>query len=163
MGTGGFKMAIYPKTPITDDTMTFKEGVIPFLRVWVKQEAKPLRLGAYSLQRSIDVFNCYIQLHAFMCASYGLKTTIEMQIQSINKDTWGKPLSSGSSYYDSHRKVIVLCGSLSLITYLHEFAHARGWDEIKAVRWSLSLFKRCFPKMFAALGDYQHCKKRKVE
>jgi hypothetical protein len=32
---------------------------------------------------------------------------------------------------------------------LHEFAHARGADERQACRWSINLFKKCFPRSFA--------------
>lgn len=43
----------------------------------------------------------------------------------------------------------------SIITALHEFAHALyGADETQACRWSVQLFRKTFPKAFAQL-DWQ--------
>ena len=43
-----------------------------------------------------------------------------------------------------------------MLTYLHEFAHARGYDERGACRWSLNLFRRCFPRSFARCRPVGH-------
>ena len=43
------------------------------------------------------------------------------------------------------RTRITLFGKLSVVTFLHEFAHALGHDERKACRWSINLFRRVFP------------------
>ena len=45
---------------------------------------------------------------------------------------------------------------LSVVTYLHEFAHAMGRDERGACRWSLNLFRRVFPEQFARLRTDGH-------
>lgn len=63
---------------------------------------------------------------------------------------------SGSSYFNAVDNVIVLKGRLSVITYLHEYAHVLGKDERQAVRWSLNLFKQVFPDKFARLGFMGH-------
>ena len=60
--------------------------------------------------------------------------------------------SSGSSHYIPTQHRIVLVGKLSVVTYLHEFAHALGMDERDACRWSINLFRRCFPEAVWALG-----------
>lgn len=60
--------------------------------------------------------------------------------------------NSGYSYYDSHSNVINMVGKLSIITLLHEFAHAKlGRDEREMQRWSLCLFKKVYPKAFEKL------------
>lgn len=63
---------------------------------------------------------------------------------------------SGSSYYHPTRHQIVLNGRLSVMTYLHEFGHARGMDEGDACRWSINLFRRCFPQSFSRLIQRGH-------
>lgn len=64
--------------------------------------------------------------------------------------------SSGASYYLPVQHQIVLVGRLSVVTYLHEFGHARGHDERRATRWSTNLFRRCFPRPYARLIHRGH-------
>ena len=52
--------------------------------------------------------------------------------------------------------VITMRGRLSVVTYLHEFAHALGRDERGACRWSLNLFRRVFPEQCARLRADGH-------
>jgi hypothetical protein len=56
----------------------------------------------------------------------------------------------------SEPAVITMRGRLSVVTYLHEFAHALGHGERGACRWSLNLFRRVFPAQFARLGTCGH-------
>ena len=63
---------------------------------------------------------------------------------------------SGSSHYCPSQHQIVLVGRLSVVTYLHEFAHAMGMDERDACRWSINLFRRCFPKEYSRLIHVGH-------
>jgi hypothetical protein len=51
-------------------------------------------------------------------------------------------------------------GRLSVVTYLHEFAHALGRDERGACRWSINLFRRVFPEQFARLAASGHTLRR---
>jgi hypothetical protein len=64
--------------------------------------------------------------------------------------------SSGASCYVPARNTIILRGRLSVVTFLHEFAHARGADERQACRWSINLFRRCFPRSFARCRAVGH-------
>lgn len=64
--------------------------------------------------------------------------------------------SSGASCYDRSQHRIVLRGRLSVITLLHEFAHSRGMDERAAVRWSVNLFRRHFPRSYSRLVHRGH-------
>ena len=63
---------------------------------------------------------------------------------------------STASNYDPRTHKITMVGRLSIITFLHEFAHSQGKDETGAVNWSLSLFKRVFPRAFAKLIADHH-------
>ena len=64
--------------------------------------------------------------------------------------------SSGASYYRPGEHQIILVGKLSVVTFLHEFAHALGFDEQAACRWSINLFRRCFPRQYSRLIHVGH-------
>ena len=60
--------------------------------------------------------------------------------------------SSGASQYIQETHTIIMRGKLSIITFLHECAHAvYGYDEHMSRVWSINLFKRVYPKAFARL------------
>ena len=46
--------------------------------------------------------------------------------------------------------------TLSVVTYLHEFAHSRGADERQACGWSINLFRRIFPRSYARCRHQGH-------
>ena len=83
-----------------------------------------------------------VHLHRHLCEIYGRDI-------GITFDPHGK------SQYIPAENIIVL-EDLSVVTFLHEFAHALGRDEAGACRWSLNLFKRCFPKSFAKTAKVGH-------
>ena len=56
--------------------------------------------------------------------------------------------------------VITMRGRLSVVTFLHEFAHALGKDERGACRWSLTLFRRGFARQDARLRAAGHVLRR---
>ena len=64
--------------------------------------------------------------------------------------------SSGASQYVPRDHRIVIVGRLSVVTYLHEFAHALGFDEQGACRWSINLFRECFPRQYSRLIHIGH-------
>ena len=68
---------------------------------------------------------------------------------------------SGSSSYSQSEHEITLRGRLSVTTYLHEFAHARGMGERGATRWSVNIFRRCFPRSFAGCQQVGHMLRRR--
>ncbi len=52
---------------------------------------------------------------------------------------------------------VIYLEKLSIITLLHEFAHAAfGHSEYKAVEWSVNLFRKVFPKQFEKLEPKGH-------
>ena len=64
--------------------------------------------------------------------------------------------SSGSSHYIPSHHRIVLEGKLSVVTYMHEFAHARRMGERSACRWSINIFRKCFPLQYSRLVGRGH-------
>ena len=83
----------------------------------------------------------FIALHRDLCRIYRKRTRLAFGVLDGG--------DSGSSFYRPSADVITLNARLSVVTYLHEFAHALGRDERGAVRWSVSLFRECFPRSFA--------------
>lgn len=60
--------------------------------------------------------------------------------------------SSGSSFYIPIDKTIVLTGKISLITYLHEYAHSLGIDsQENAQIFATEIFKLTYPEKFNKL------------
>ncbi len=67
----------------------------------------------------------------------------------------------GGSCYDRGTATIYLCGRLSVTTLLHEFGHhLLGTDERAVCRWSVNLFRRCFPRQYAKLRHEGHLLRR---
>ena len=55
-------------------------------------------------------------------------------------------------YYQPTTKTIRIPEKLSIISCLHELGHhLKGASELEACRFSVHLFKQCFPKAFAKL------------
>jgi len=63
---------------------------------------------------------------------------------------------SGDSSYSPAPYRITLRGRLSVVTMLHEWGHARRMGERGACRWSINLFRRCFPRQYAKLEHVGH-------
>lgn len=88
-----------------------------------------------------------------------LKEIYNKQTLLTYADDWGTistPGSSGGSSYSPATDTICLVGRASVVTYLHEFAHALGMSEVRACRWSLNLFKQVFPKLFERANRIGH-------
>lgn len=74
-----------------------------------------------------------------------LSSVYAVRTPLVDASQTSKGVPSDQSYYLPLTHTIHLVGRLSVITLLHEFAHALGKNEIGACRWSLCLFKRTFP------------------
>lgn len=56
---------------------------------------------------------------------------------------------SGPSCYIPSKDTIILHG-MSVVSFLHEWGHKlHGRSEQEACRWSINLFRQCFPRSFA--------------
>jgi hypothetical protein len=89
-------------------------------------------------------------LNRALAAAYGIESPALSF--SVTDPAGGR----GNGCYSRWIHAIFLFGKLSVVTYLHEFAHARGMDERQAVRWSVNLFRRCFPRSFARCRAVGH-------
>jgi len=125
----------YPQSvdEVIDPGMTFRPGVLA--AVYAFKRSYPWR-GTLDERKSK-----FLTLHQALCAVYGKRTILTFE--RID----GGP--SDDSSYCPATDTICLRGKLSVVTYLHEVAHALGRDERGAAKWSLNLFKRCFPRLFA--------------
>ena len=72
-----------------------------------------------------------------------------------------RSLGEGGRGSNERPAVITMRGRLSVVTFLHEFAHALGKDERGACRWSINLFRRVFPRQYARLGADGHVLRRR--
>lgn len=83
------------------------------------------------------------RLHADLCAIYGVSVTLRFNRRYP------------ACYSPRHR--VINLPQVSVVSYLHEFAHAVfGSCEVRACRWSINLFRRCFPRSFARCRQVGH-------
>ncbi len=130
-------MRSYPETvaEVLDDQMTFKPAALSALQAF--KQSHPWR-GDHA-QRHQKVRT----LHTALCQAYDLGPQPRLVFGNDHASC------SGKSCFIAKLNVIVLRGRLSVVSYLHEFAHARGMGEREACRWSVSLFRRVWPRLFA--------------
>lgn len=83
---------------------------------------------------------------------YGIETA-KLYFAIPKRFSHWKP--SGWSCYNRLSNAITLKGRLSVITFLHEFAHALGVGERGAVTFSIHYFRIVFPDQFAKLRRTQ--------
>lgn len=133
---------------IEKDKILFKKGVIKYIQQWASSEAKPIKaVDLYTPEIIKQRKASFVALHKYLCDRYCMTASLKFNIKP------GRPQISDLSCYRYLENKIVLRGKFSLLTYLHEFAHAllRDGSEPNARAWSQALFKRALPKTFAAL------------
>jgi len=133
----------YPSTVIevVDENMRFKAAALRAVRRFAK--SNPWR-GSLDERK-----HKFLSLNRALADAYNIVVP-DLRFGIINRT------SSGGSHYIPARHRIVLVGKLSVVTYLHEFAHARGMGERGACRWSINIFRRCFPNQYARLVGRGH-------
>lgn len=132
----------YPATvaECLDDSIRYRRATLAAARAY--RELRP-----WSGPRAVRERKLWV-LHEALCLIYGVD--VPLVIQS------GAGCSGGSNFNTSTGR-ITLRGRLSVVTYLHEFAHALGkLEEREACRWSINLFRRVFPRQFARLRAEGH-------
>lgn len=136
----------YPATvaEVMEPPVRFKSATIEAVRAFA--HSRPWR-GSFSRRRQK-----FEALHAELSRIYQKQTALRFGILDDGD-------SGGSSFCPSLDE-IELCGKLSVVTYLHEFAHALGRDERGACRWSLNLFRICFPSSFTRCISDGHVLRR---
>jgi len=133
----------YPESSIelTRDDVEFLPGAVEALKAF-----KDKNTGKCSTEVR---FAAMKELIGLLSGIYGISSP-ELVMEGIDGS------SSGNSCYDGRPHRITMRGKLSILTLLHEFCHARGMDERQAVGWSVSLFKRVYPKQYDKLFHTGH-------
>ena len=133
----------YPETvvEVLDDEITYPDELLCVMRIF--SAAKPWSGSTQSRKRK---FSDVTRMMATACQ-------IDEPTLTFGSLDEG---SSGSSFYSPGEHRITLTGKLSVVTFLHEFAHAMQMDEKDACKWSINLFRRCFPKQYSRLVHVGH-------
>jgi hypothetical protein len=133
----------YPATvaEVLDPSMTFKPAALRALRNF--RQAKPWR-GTLAERKAK-----FRSLNRDLAGACGILCP---RLVFVRVDG-GMP---GNGSYHRLRHTITLYGRLSVVTFLHEFGHARGYGERRACRFSINLFRRLFPRSFARCRQVGH-------
>lgn len=84
------------------------------------------------------------KLHAYHCALNAVyETEYGLEVHSLSADA-----ATGGIQIDRTTETIVITGKISIVNYMHAYTLARGAGRREAFKWSLNLFKRCFPRSF---------------
>ncbi len=144
--TGG-----YPDTvaECLSDRAKYRRGVVAAVKAF--KRACPWR---GTLEERKDKFR---RLDEALAGAYGIPTP-DLRFERIEG---GFSAASSCLRGDNERPAaITMRGRLSVVTFLHEFAHALGKDERGACRWSINLFRRVFPQQYARLQADGHVLRR---
>jgi hypothetical protein len=133
----------YPATASEElrEGMKYRAGALAAVR-------RLRRAGAWRGDDAVR-FARYVRCVEELAAVYGMRTPRVIR-------GGRKTGCSGDSWYSPMGHAICLRGRLSVVTMLHEFAHARGYGERRAVRWSVNLFRRVFPRSFERCREVGH-------
>lgn len=116
-----------PEVPFKDDTLkAIMDWKLNFFPNWQKKSnEEKLSALEYLIQKLCGVYEEVVAVN-----KYGVSFSFEPGSNTIHMDKENP----------------------SIISTLHEFRHKlNGADETSACRWSVQLFKRCFPKSFNKL------------
>lgn len=132
--------ADYPDTVaevLTDDTK-YKRGVIEAVKAYAEA-------GAWTGDRNARIAKMQVLLQ---CLSEVYNIPCPSLYYQRGTDSNG--------VYNPSQHSITLIKRLSVLTLLHEFAHALGKGERGACKWSINLFRRCFPEQYVKLSPDGH-------
>jgi len=122
---------------LIDDSMTFRPAALAAVRAF---------RGAHPWRGTIRERTIKMRL-----LNRELARAYRMRIPQLKFVLIGMAPASGQyERLGDGPHVITLTGHVSVVTYLHEFAHARGMDERQALGWSINLFRRMFPLSYAS-------------
>ena len=142
----------YPSTvaECLSDRAKFRRGVIAAVRAF--KRAGPWRGTLRERERK------FRRLNDALAVAFGMPAP-ELRFERIDGGFSGA--SSCLRRGDRRPAVITMRGRLSVVTFLHEFAHTRGRDERGACMWSINLFRRAFPEQYARLRADGHTLRRR--
>jgi len=134
----------YPDTPLLDPAATYPPEVLAIMARF-KASNPWLREGPENTRT-----------HKFNSALRGLRSFYGVDVRANYRRIRIPQSDSGNSHFNTRRRLIVMEGRFSVVTFLHEFAHAMGMDEQGAVHWSTNLFAQTFPEKMPALESRGH-------
>ena len=137
----------YPRTAAEclSNGMRFRRGVVAAVRAF--RDYGPWQGTLEERKRK------FCRLNEALAETYGMSTP-DLRFSGIDGNFSGA--SSCRRRGRGRPAVITMRGKLSVVTFLHEFAHALGRDERGACRWSINLFRRVFPEQYARLHADGH-------
>ena len=136
LGSGPAEGEAFTIASVVDPTQTFKTEAIQAVKEF--KRAKPYR-GTVQEKAAK-----YAALHDALCAVYGIKADLHMIMQEREEPR-------GTFDVHPERIGMALIGKFSVTNYLTGFAALRGMNNQQAVKWSVNLFAKCFPALFAEL------------
>ncbi|MFC1723122.1 hypothetical protein ACFL0V_03205 [Nanoarchaeota archaeon] len=149
----------YPPSTRADAKLEFKEETLKVMRKWKKKH--PFRPKVYSQDAVSKKLEKFKWLSDQLADVYGIKKP-DVIAGNITKKSWSSTgISSGLSFYDRATNKIKINGKFSVVTFLHEFGHARGFDEVDTVTWSVNLYTKIFPVLAAQLSSSGHAVRRR--
>ena len=141
-------MADYPSTPIHSDAAEYPPEVIKALEDFKARH----KYGRATWEERAAGMNDLLKV-----LNYAYKTNVTARYVD------NRQANSFQSYFTPHTNEIVIIGKLSIITFLHEFAHALDWKNTRgsggehfAVYFSVSLFKKVYPRAYEKLAANGH-------
>lgn len=120
---------------ILDDNMKFNRAALAALRAF--KASRPWRGSLDERHRKFRT------AHDVLCVAYRIDPPPRLIFGNDHVTC------SGRSCFIPAMNTIVLRGRLSVTTYLHEIAHARGMNERAATRFSVNAFRKVWPRLFA--------------
>lgn len=137
------------------EQLEFRESTIAIMDTF-KKEKKPFRPKVYSEDAVKIKKKKWEWFVNEMARNYGIDTP-RIEWGAFSEESWSRPGASykddfgRSSYYSPSNHTLFFTGRFSVITLIHEFGHARGFDERDTIIWSTNLMKRTFPVSFSKL------------
>lgn len=132
-------MPNYPQTvsEVIRDGHRYKPEVLAALRAF--RRARPWRGTVPERAEKLRT------LHDALCRIYGREVTLTLAVGDTEAPR-------GNGWCSGDRRHIGLVGRLSVVTFLHEWAHVLfGPCERKACEWSVNLYRRMFPRSAARM------------
>jgi hypothetical protein len=145
---------VYPGEVPVNDNLEFREETIEVMTKW-RRKIKPFRPKEWSIANLHSKIKKFQWLVDVLSDIYEIPSP-RINIGHFSEQSWNSPGSNGNSCYDRSNHSITLHGKPSITTLLHEFGHARGFDEMDASIWSVNLFRKIFPKSYGRLIHRGH-------
>jgi len=121
-----------------------------------RDEIKPFQPKEFSQEAILKKKEKWVWFVKEMSRAYRVPTP-NVTFGIFSEDSWKREGSSArddegnSSSFNRGTNTLYFTGRFSLVTLLHEFGHARGFDETDAIIWSQNFGLRIFPVTFNRL------------